>query len=346
MTHPWTEQLEQFRQKNQIAGFTVAATDRTHTLFVEGFGVESVERPAQAPTEDTMYRIASITKVVTGLTILRLAQRGVLELHRPVRDYLPWLTLSDPLATERMTLYHLLTHTAGLPAEYTPEGPREESALEDSLREGLPALHLHGLPGEAAFLYSNWGIRLASRVAEVACGKPFSKIARELILDPLGMQHTTFDLCVAATYPISLPHEHNEKGEPAVRHLMLENAARLAAGGLYSTAPDLCILARFLMNDGKADSGEQLLDPAYIAMMRERVSERGPEPKGGYGLTMHQFESNDSMVFGHFGSAPPYSSGLFTEPERGLAVIYLVNTPYEGSRTIIPDAVFAELFKN
>lgn len=345
MIHPWTEKLEQFRQKNQIAGFTVAATDRTHTLFVEGFGVESVERPAQAPTEDTMYRIASITKIVTGLTILRLVQDGVLDLHRPIREHLPWLTLSNERAAETVTLYHLLTHRAGLPVEYTPEGPREESALEGSLREGLPTLKLHGLPGEAEFLYSNWGIRLASHVAEVACGKPFSKIARELILDPLGMHHTTYDLCVAATYPMSLPHEHGENGAPAVRHLMLENAARLAAGGLYSTAPDLCILARFLMNDGKTDSGEQLLDPAYIAMMRERVSERGPENKGGYGLTMHQFESNDTMVFGHFGSAPPYSSGLFTEPQRGLAVIYLVNTPYEGSRTVIPDAVFAELFK-
>ena len=65
MKNTWISTVEQFRKEHQIAGFTVAATDRTHTLFVEGFGVESVERPAQAPTEDTMYRIASISKVVT-----------------------------------------------------------------------------------------------------------------------------------------------------------------------------------------------------------------------------------------------------------------------------------------
>ena len=332
------EILRKIFAENKIAGMAVAITDKSKIVYSRGFGVDSVMRSDAGAMPDSLYRIASITKLITGMSIMRLKEKGVLELDRPIKEYLPWLELKDEKATNVLTLRHLLSHTAGLPAEYTPEGAREESTLEQSLKDGLPTLKLHALPGDGAYLYSNWGIRLASRVAEVCANKPFSKIAHELIIDPLNMTSTTFDLRTAATYPLSLPHIENEKGELIVYHHINENAARLAAGGLYSNTTDLCKLLRLILNDGISDSGNRIISSQSLAQMKERHS-------ASYGLTMVVRDWNDRIIYGHNGSAPPYATCVATEPECGYGVVILMNTERNELRFKIPEMIFEQLIK-
>ena len=195
--------LQNIYHSEKIAGMSVAITDKHRIIYADGFGVESIERPDVKVTPESLFRIASITKVVTGMTILSLAEDDLLSLDTPIKRYLPWLNLKDKYTECNVTLEHLLSHTSGLPAEYTPEGHREEAVLEQSLRVGLPELDMQFPLGEG-YLYSNWGIRLASLVAEKATGKQFSNLAKSRILEPLGMYKTTFDLHIAATYPLCL----------------------------------------------------------------------------------------------------------------------------------------------
>ncbi len=334
---------EQF-EKNNIAGMSVAITDRDRVIKNYKFGVMNVENPEMGIADDPLYRIASITKIVTGLTILRLTEQGVLRLDCPVKEYLPRLTLSDKRAEETVTLRHLLSHTAGLPKEYTPDGYRDESALEESLMEGLPTLELSSLPGEGKFLYSNWGIRLASLVAEKQTGKRFSSLAEELILEPLGMKKTTFDIRRAITYPLSVPHEEDGEGGLRVLHYMKENAARHAAGGLYSSPSDLCVLARFLLRGGVTDDGVRVIGEGA---MNEMLTPHADHTDEGtcYGLTMFLREHNDVYMTGHLGSAPPYATSLWVDPAGGCGVVTLMNTYCPHLRYEIPDIIFEELRK-
>ena len=343
MTYQFEQALERMHRDQRIAGMAVALTDRTHTLWAKGFGAESMERPRVFVTAQSLFRIASITKIVSGSTILRLVEEGLLSLDTPIREYLPWLTLSRPEATEQMTLRHLLSHTAGLPTEYTPDGPREESALEPRLRECLPTLPLATLPAEGVHHYSNWGLHLASHIAERVTGQRFTALAKAYILDPLGMTDTTFDLRVAATHPLALPHERDESGAPTVAHYIKENAARMAAGGLYSNATDLCRLARYLLNDGKNDKGEQVVPASAIREMRREHAKVPPIYKDGYGLTMRIHRYGDKVLYGHLGSAPPYSSSLFTDPVSGYGIAVLINTECDDLRYAIPEMILDEL---
>ena len=326
------KKLEHFRQKHGIAGFSVAVTDRERTLLATGVGVENIERPESFVSEHTLFRIASLTKITTGLTILRLCEQGVLDLDERVKTYVPWLSLASEQATEQITLRHLLSHTAGLPKEYTPEGPRDEAALEPSLQAELPVAVLHAAPGDGAFLYSNLGIRLASLCAERATGKKWSALASALVLAPLGMTETAF-YREKLSLSVSLPHERLADGTLAVDYHIKENAARMAAGGLYSNASDLCALARCLLNNGKSDAGEQLVDEALMAQMR-RPHGYYSKAEGGdaYGLCMRRHRLGDRVLYGHFGSAPPYSSALYTDPDSGLGVVALLNSPCEPAR--------------
>jgi CubicO group peptidase (beta-lactamase class C family) len=274
--------------------------------------------------------------MVTGMTILSLVEEGKLSLDEPVKKSLPWLTLTDKHTEENVTLGHLLSHTAGFPAEYTPEGPREESALEPSLREGLPGLEMQFPLGEG-YLYSNWGVRLASLVAEKAAGKCFTRLAQERVLNPLGMERTTFDLHLAATYPICLPHTE-ENGTFRVFHKLQENAARQAAGGLYSNAEDLCILARCLLNDGPP-----ILPKSAIDTMK---TYRGkPKSFDGYGITLFGRNGGNGQVYFHPGSAPPYATSLYIHPASGLGVVTLMNTQRDGLRHTVPNAILQMLNK-
>ena len=331
--------LLEFFNSRKFAGMSIAITDKEKIIYTGNFGVASVEMPSVPVSEYSLHRIASITKIFTGLTIMKLAEKGVLELDKPIKSYVPWLSLSNKRAEETMTLRHLLSHTSGLPVEYTPEGAREESALEASLKDGLPTLTLVSLPEEKKYLYSNWGIRLASYVAERQTGIRYSELAHKYVIDPLGMNDTTFDIRDAITRHVSLPHELDENGELYVVHHMKENAARLAAGGLYSNAADLSKLARLILNSGKNDKGEQIISEAVLSEM-SRAHASAPDGSH-YGLTMCLYENDGVRMRGHLGSAPPYATSLFVCDELGLGVIVLMNTEYKELRTEIPQAIFS-----
>lgn len=315
--------IEKYRLDNRIAGLSVSVTDKNATLYSKGFGAESTERPEIGVTGDTLFRIASITKVFTGITVLRLCEMGVLTLDTPIKEYLPYLKLENAEAERTLTMRHLLSHTAGLPAEYTPKGPKDEGMLKEVLMRELPKLNLIGLPGEK-YLYSNWGIRLASLVITELTGKPYSEVCYELLINPLGLKNTTFFSQVAMTYPFALPHVTDDDGNLKVLHEISENATRLATGGLYSSASDLAIFGRMILCGGITDSGERIISAESLALMREWISTS--KTGNGYGLTTTLYPTEDGFFYGHKGNANPYLSILLYDLENSLSVAVLINT--------------------
>ena len=221
-----TEQIDKMRLENNIAGMSVAVTDGEKVLYNQGFGFENALRP-QVPTyPEAMYKIASMTKSETAIMILRLCEAGVLHLDTPIKTYIPWLTLSRPEAAETMTLRHLLTHTSGLPEDgWLPEGSRDEDTIERVARETLPTFTLGSTPGEGKYCYSNWGFNLAGCVASAVTGKSISQLFTEYVLEPLGMDKTTFDYYIASTYPLSLPHNYDAADKLQVVHRQRINTA-------------------------------------------------------------------------------------------------------------------------
>ena len=91
MENKMDQLLSELRHKHNIAGMAIAITDRERILYAKGFGVDSLERPTIPTSPESMYRIASITKVITGITILQLVQQGILDLDLPLKEYVPWL---------------------------------------------------------------------------------------------------------------------------------------------------------------------------------------------------------------------------------------------------------------
>ena len=337
-----TEKIEEIRTKNQIAGMSVAVTDVNGTIYKKGFGFENALRPEVPTYPDAMYKIASMTKTITAVVILRLCQEGALALDTPVKQYLLWLKLSRPKAEETMTLRHLLTHTSGLFADgYLPEGIRDEAGIEDAIKEMLPMLPMNALPGENVYAYSNWGYNLIACVATTVTGKTLTDLYKEYILGPAGMDRTTFDFQVAATYPLSLPHRWNKDGKLEVLHHQRINMAYSGGGGLYSCAEDMCKWARFLLRGGVTDSGERLLAEETFADMcaKHILREADTGTYYGYGLFVKPFA--DRYIYGHTGNYDPYNSSIFVDNKTGLGVTVLVNTNAPDVRLEIVEKVLS-----
>ena len=335
--------IQEMLAREGIAGCAALLTDRGGIVWSRGFGTRDIACADAPVTADSMFRIASITKVVTGLLIMRLVEEGRIDLDRPVRDYLSWFTLKDESAASVITLRHLMSHRSGLPAEYTPEGPLDEGELVPSLKAGLPTLDLVNAPNDG-YKYSNWGIRTASAVLEAVTGRRYSALAREYVLSPLGMDKSTFFLSEAQAYPIALPHTKDESGALLSSSYIKENHARLAAGGIFSSARELSALARLILRGGVADDGTRVVNSASLEAMMTPLTVH--DTGNMYGLTMqlHPLPCG-RLTYGHYGNADPYTSALMTDPVSGFGAVVLLNTYSKDLRARIADAILEYVIK-
>jgi CubicO group peptidase (beta-lactamase class C family) len=312
-------------------GLSAVVVRDGEVAYARGFGTTSVEDAGLPVTPETLFHIASTTKPLTGTAILRLVERGLLDLDRPVRAYLPRLRL-DAGAAERVTLRRLLSHTAGLPAgRYRPVGARAAGALGRWARRSLPRCRLAG-PPDTAYRYSNPGISLAGYVAEVVTGAPFAELMQELVFDPLEMRRTTFDPTVAMTYPVALGHYDDERGDPRVVHQFPVDAAAAPAGFAISTATDLANFAAVHLGRG-CFRGAPFLRPESVAAMHAPQVATGRDRDDGYGLTFGTDRHDGVRVVEHDGEGGWSTSQFVLAPDRGLGVIVLCNA-YRADLTV------------
>ncbi|MBV6700476.1 serine hydrolase [Kitasatospora aureofaciens] len=283
-----------------------------------------------APTPDVQYRIGSLTKTFVAVLVLRLRDEGLLDLADPLGRHLPGTPADDA------TISQLLSHSAGLAAETpgpwwerTDGGLRPE--LSDLLESEAPLKH----PAGRRHHYSNPGYALLGALVEKLRGEPWGEVLRREVLAPLGMDRTTL-----------LP-EHPHAGGFAVHpwaDVMLpepltDTGLMGPAGQLWSTAADLARWAAFLadggesvlggekaLGDGKALDGEKVLAAATLAEMRRpAVGPDNPDWTSTYGLGLQLLRHEGRVLYGHSGSMPGFTAGLWVSEQDGLAALALSN---------------------
>ncbi len=330
--------LNEYCAKYPIGAIAVGITDRSKLIHSYCNGELKYGERGKEVDEKSLFRIASISKIVTGLTLYRLVDQGLVDVHENVSCYIPWLDRSNG----GMTLYKLLSHTAGLPVEYTPDGPRDEGLLESSLREELSRIDLSSIKENSDYLYSNVGIRLASLVMEKVTGERFTSLARRLVLEPLGMSDTTYFLSEAIKGELCYPCNIDD-GKLVLCEKTWENAVRYAAGGLFSNINDLAKLARFIINE-RTDSGEEILSKESLLLIKSKIAKDPKNSSDYYGQTMMIKEREGFCLVGHSGSAVPYSTALFTSGDYGVAL--LMNTDRLALRLEIVQGIFERIFQS
>jgi len=288
--------------------------------YVAGFGVTSVEHPLPVDA-DTIFQIASISKTFTATAMMRLVERGLVDLDAPVRRYLPGFALGDDAAAARLTVRQLFQHVAGFEGDYFDDFGRGDDALARYIAS-LPSIKQVTPVGER-WSYNNAAFNVAGRVMEVAAGQSFETLVRELVLDPLGLGHTCLFPEEVLTHRFAAGHTVIDGQVIVVRPWgFARNCA--PAFGLASTVRDLLQYARFHMGDGTVPGGQHLLKPETLRLMQAPAVPAG-QPGQWTGIAWLIETIEGVKVFGHGGSSNGQRALLRLAPERGFALAVLTN---------------------
>lgn len=294
-------------------------TDSVIAIITLGVSDLSTGTPV---TDSTRFQAGSLSKAFTAVALLQLQEEGLLDLQRPVANYLPWFRVRSPWAP--ITLHHLLTHTAGLPRDRSdlPSSPYTALALRE--RE------VGAAPG-ARFAYSNIGYQLLSLVIEEVEGRPFTEAITSRVLGPLGLRHTAAAvtqegrLTAATGYQYLYDDRPPFPGEPLVPVAWTEYSAGDA--NIVTTARDLATFLRMLLAQGR-HGGTRVLQPASFARMVQRTvvaPDLGPGMFYGYGVVLGEQEGDP--ILWHSGGMPGFRAMMAGDLDEGLGVIVLMNGP-------------------
>jgi len=281
-----------------------------------GLGVTSVENPLEV-TPQTLFQIGSITKTFTATVAMVLVERGELDLDAPVRGYLPNLALADADVARRVTMRHLLTHTAGWVGDYFSDhgaGDDALAAIVDELQR-LPQL----TPLGEVWSYNNAGFYLAGRVLEVVAEEPYERLAHRLLLEPLGLDDSFFFTEDVMTRRFAVGHHRTEEGPPTVARPWAIGRAHHAAGGIASTVVDLLRYARFQLSDG-----EGILTRASLDEMQRPQAAAAPI-FGSVGLAWGIDETAGVRRVHHGGGTSGQVAHLSFASDSGTALAVLTN---------------------
>ncbi len=309
--------------KHRVLGASLLLSDGQQCAQVH----TTVYSPRHVANEDTLYRVASITKMATSLVTLMCVDEGRFTLDTAITALLPSTTHGSLL--QDMTVRHLLCHTSGL---------RDLPAMDAAQRDGKTfddVLAADGVigskPGEV-MEYCNLGFGLLGCILEHVTGMCISDLFRVKLFEPLGMRATldASTLDESLIMPISrvLPYRKgNDVTITKLGRIPLEQPDPLrhfghTAGAMYTDAPSLARLLTLIGNGGVID-GKQLVSTEMMAEMT-RVQSSTPTRTYGLGLViLNRPEISEHRLLGHQGFAYGCVDGAFIEEGTGRKVIFL-----------------------
>ncbi len=320
--------------RKDFPGAVLLVVHRDRTVYRKAFGLSQVfpeERPMRA---DMIFDLASVTKpVATATAVMLLVERGEIRLWDRVSLYVPEFTPwygEKGRAGEEVRLFHLLTHTSGLPP-YTDAKEAGKKLGDPCATEDLVRL-IAGLPKESAagteFVYSCLNYITLAHIVHRVSGQSLAEFAAKEVFGPLGMTRTFFlppDSLRAECVPTEVVD-----GRP-LRGVVHDPLARLQGGvsgnaGLFSTGDDLARFARMLLRGGELD-GVRVLGPLAVRRMTEIHPRVGDSGRGlGWDIaTDYSTVRGDLYGPASYGHSGYTGTSVWIDPETATAVILLTN---------------------
>ena len=303
----------------QIPGAVVLIGHDGQVIYRKAFGERALEPRRESMSVDTIFDVASLTKVVaTSIAVTQLVQRGQVRVNEPVAKYIPEFSENGK---DEITVRELLTHHSGLPKDLDLSQPWE--GRETALHMAYSAKPIFA-PG-SQFVYSDVNFIVLGALVERVSGMPLEEYCRKNIFLPLTMTHTRF-LPPAAWLPKIAPTQFDEH-DKMLRGVVHDPTARRMGGvaghaGVFSTADDLAKFAQALL------SGSAILSPLMVEKMTTPQQPPTSTVLRGFGWDIDSpFSSNrgDLLPVGSFGHTGFTGTSLWIDPTTRTYIIILTN---------------------
>jgi CubicO group peptidase (beta-lactamase class C family) len=330
--------IDQFELKRSVdaivnrwpaVGLAVGVVRDAGLEFFFGHGVACIES-AIPVTEDTVFRIGSITKTFTAVAVMQLEEQGLIDLDAPANDYLRGFRLVPAKAGWRpATTRHLLTHTAGVPEWVHPSHMINSGWFAETfpLEQRVPTLaeyyqgglRLAAEPG-SIWTYTDHGFATLGQIVEDVSGQPLDRYFRERIFQPLGMADTDLLRSPRLVVRLATGYRLRSNGAKAVTD---RQGLTPAAGSIYSTPRDMARYIAALLGGGSGEHGSTL-KPETVALMFQPHYQ--PDPRiPGMGLAFWRVSLSGHAAVEHQGVVPGFNSQIFLAPDDGVGVMAFTN---------------------
>jgi CubicO group peptidase (beta-lactamase class C family) len=320
--------VEEILDRHPAVGLAVGVIRDGSLAFFYGHGVADIASGTPV-TEDTVFRIGSLTKTFTAIAVMQLWEQGLLDLDAPVSGYLRAYNLVPAKAAHRpATVRHLLTYTAGLPqvvylarafkptlGEMVGFGQRVPTLAEFYRGE----LHLVAEPG-AMHIYSNHSFATLGQIVEDVSGEPLDRYFAGRIFGPLGMEHTDLVRSGRVRGRLATDYALRVRGPRPIRDCDLITAG---GGGIYSTSRDMARYVAALLGGGANERGSVLRPETLAAMFAPQYQ---PDPRlPGVGLAFYRRDVGGHLIVEKDGLVRGFASQVFVAPDDGVGVVAFTN---------------------
>jgi len=321
--------VEEILNRRPAVGLAVGVVRNGRLEFFYGHGVGDIALGTPV-TENTVFRIGSITKTFTAIAVLQLWERGLVDLDAPANDYLRAYRLMPAKESWRpATVRHLLTHTAGVPEWVHPAHMVNSGWFGETfpLEKALPtlaeyyrgALRLAAEPG-TIWAYTDHGFATLGQIVEDVSGLPLHRYLHEHIFEPLGMDNSDLLRLERVQAHLATGYRLGSNGAKALTD---RQGVTPAAGSIYSTPRDMARYVAALVGDGSGEHSA-ILKPGTLAMMFEPHYQ--PDPRiPGMGLSFFRVDLDGHPAVEHQGVIPGFNSQIFLAPDEGVGVMAFTN---------------------
>jgi CubicO group peptidase (beta-lactamase class C family) len=334
-----TEALERVAASHGVVGLSAAAICNGRLIFEGALGLRDKENELPA-TPNTVYRMASVTKHISAMTLMTLVDEGRAELDADVSDYLGYCVRSPYWPDVPITLRQLMTHTSGLVERGSYNrilsGEMPPYKLSDVLKPGGPGDDLDNwLPDKPGirYDYSSFGTGVMGAVGEKLSGHKFAELVRRRIFEPLGLRDAALDVGALAGVELAKPDAAGGIVDTEWLRKSLENKQRLCAlpvgeayraaqGNGYMRARDLLTVTQVLLGGG-VSKGVRILSENSV---KEMCAVQFDDGFIRSGLNLHHYDHlAPQRLTGHYGRAFGALAVFMFDPQRKAAAAVLCN---------------------
>ena len=313
-------------ERSDVAGATVLVMRDGKELLKKGYGYSDGTKKSAVDPDTTMFRLASISKLFTWVSVMQLAEQGKLDIDADVNKYLDFQIA--PAFNKPITLRNLMTHTGGFEEvvhDIIFVDPKKAHSLRDFMIQNQP--HRMYPPGEIP-AYSNYGVGLAGYIVERVSAEPFEQYVSEHIFLPLGMKHSSFNEPMTAELAPYVSDGYRATTEKPAIGFEIFNPA--PAGGVSSAAGDMEKFALALLNGGELDGHRILKTETRDAMWARQFGTSDSLPPICMGF--YQTWRNDLRFIGHDGDLVAFHSMFLMEPTQKLVLFVSYNSAGSASK--------------
>jgi len=316
--------------KRGFPGMAVAVMHDQTPLWLHAYGQADIAA-AVPVTENTQFRVASITKLFTAVAIMQLRDAGLLNLDDPVQKHLTTFHLAG-VPHPTITIRELLLQLGGLPRE--PLGTSWQDRVMPSRDQLMADLDRQepAIPPETLWKYSNLGYAILGQLVKAVSDERFEDYVLRHIAQPLGMMHTLVNP-PADLKGIAIGYGYRQADGTRAPRAFMPMGGMYGAAGVISTAADLGRFAAFFLSDGDSDV---LSAESRREMLR--VQAIFPDWTGGQGLGFETRRVGNQSRIGHAGRGAGYAGRLDIDPVSKLAVVVLINADENGPTRFVDQA--------